>query len=181
MADKQTLARPYARAVFEVAKEQGALESWLNLLSCLALISNHGEVLQFLRSPSTELGKVELFLKEVCESFLELSPLQFNFIRVLVAGRRLELAQQIKSSYVAFFEEEQQRKTLEITTASPLTSEQKDMLIERFGRELNRKIILNEKLDANLLGGFILKNGDQVVDASLKGQLFHLKDILNAS
>jgi F-type H+-transporting ATPase subunit delta len=161
MAEKTTIARPYAQAIFDIAKEQGALKEWSAMLDLAANVAADPTMQALIDSPRhTDAQVVELFLN-VCGD--KLSDVGKSMIRVLGENKRLEAEKTIEA---------------EVESATTLTDAQlaaiSAALKARLGREVSFKCSINE----SLLGGAIIRAGDLVIDGSVVGKLTKLQSTL---
>ncbi len=171
MADYSTIARPYARAVFELALESDSGQLWADRLAALAELVQSPEMADWVNSPlvpPAELGKV------LSEALGDLDEAGRNFIRLLAERRRLVALPEIARQFDQLRAEAEGRMTVELRTARPLDDKTRKALTEALGRRLGRQLELNVIEDEELLGGVMLRAGDLVIDGSVKGQLDRL-------
>ena len=178
MAELSTLARPYAKAAFEVAKTDNELGLWAEALNLAAAVSEDSKIKTLLGSPA-------LTADQKCESLLEVLGLgehvKFsNFLHALAENKRLGLMAEIRSFYLA--QKAQQEKTIDvsISTAFSLTDEYKAALVKALTKKLEREVKISTDVDKSLLGGALIRAGDTVIDGSVKGRLTKLAESMNA-
>lgn len=176
MLEKTTIARPYAEAAFEQAREEGTLESWSELLSVLAVAVSDSHMHALLQNPRVTPDQ----LLDVVNSFIgsDLSKTQKNFVRVLIEAERLQFAPEMKTLFDQNRLEAEGLANVEVISAYPLEDSQRTRIIDAMCRRLDRKIELTENTDQDLIGGVIIRNGDSVIDASVRGQLEELRSEL---
>ncbi len=178
MADKNTLARPYAKAAFEYALNEGKLADWSAMLSVIAEAASNDQVKALLVNPGlTSQDKAELLL-EVCQARIDEKGQ--NFIRLLSEKSRLPLIPVIAEIYEAFKAE--QEKTVEalVLSAFELQPEQQKQLEEALRNRLNRAVNLKVTVDKRLIGGVIIRTGDLVIDGSIRGKIAKLAESLKS-
>lgn len=170
--DNTTLARPYAKAVFELANEAGKLADWSDFLAGLAKNLDQDAVMTMLNDPKltpVQTGEVLLAALEG-----QLQPQQSNFIRLLAENDRLAVVTEISE----LFEDERARaeKISEVTVVSafPVTDEQKATIKNKLTAHLGSDVRIDTEVDEALVGGAIIKIGDQVIDGSVRGRLAKL-------
>ena len=178
MADLITLARPYAKAAFEVAVENNELDNWSNMLSLLANVSSVDSVRAVLTSPTHTAEELASTLINLCGE--ELDQKGKNFITMLAENKRLELISQISSIYEILKANKLQSVDVEITTAFEVTQEVSDKLVQALKTRLQRDIKLASKVDPGLIGGAIIRAGDTVIDSSIRGKLTKLAEAMNS-
>lgn len=169
MAEKSTIARPYAVAAFELAKEQNDLASWSDMLDFAAVVAMDDTMQSYIGNPAIEQDTLTRLLLEVCGDTL--NALGQNFMKVLVANKRLNVLPQIARLYNELRAEAEKTVDAEVISAFPLSDAQQSSLIEGLKRRLGREVKLTSKVDENLLGGAIVRAGDLVIDGSVSGQL----------
>lgn len=178
MAELTTLARPYAKAAFEVALGDNALGDWSKLLTLSAAVATDVTVNSLLKSPA-------LSSKQVYESFLqvcgdELDAKGKNFIRLLAENKRLVLLPQISQLYEILKANQEKSVDVEITTAFEISSEISTKLAEALKKRLQREIKLATKVDQGLIGGAVIRAGDTVIDSSVRGKLSKLAESMKS-
>lgn len=176
MTEKRTLARPYAKAIFEMAFRDKNFEVWSNMLTVLCMIAEDERVKRLLSNPTLNPEVLSDFFIMVASGALD-EPGK-NLLRTLAEKRRLKLLPDIKVLYEVFREEAEKILPVTCITAIPLSDEQKKGFIEVLSKRFGRTIELSCEVDPNLVGGFFLKAGDTVIDGSVRGQLKQLKEIM---
>jgi len=178
MADLTTLARPYARAAFEVAMEGDDLENWSNMLSLAASVSSIDSVQVVLGSPTLIAQQLAQTMIDICGE--ELDKKGQNFLALLAENKRLGLLVEISAIYEIFKANQEKSIDVEITTAFEVSSEASDKLAEALKNRLQREINLESKVDPGLLGGAVIRAGDTVIDSSVRGKLTKLAEAMNS-
>lgn len=172
-------ARPYARALWELAHEQGRADQVGRELERLAaLIAAEAAIREFFARPWVSAGAKRGVALEVAGR-LGASPLVRDFAGLVARqGRAAELPA-ILESYRALADEAAGRVRARVRTAVALTEAERAALSERLGRALGGKaVVLEEGVDSQLLGGFIVEVDSYIVDGSLDGQLARLSERL---
>ncbi|ROR34332.1 F0F1 ATP synthase subunit delta [Inmirania thermothiophila] len=172
MAELITVARPYARAVFELARERGELELWSRRLQDLAAVAATPEVAALVRSPRVGKERVYALLVELVGE--QLGAEGRNLLRLLVENRRLALLPAIAEAYEALRMEAEGRVRAEVVSARPLEEAQAERIRAALERRLGRKVELGHRVDESLIGGAVIRAGDLVIDGSVRGRLQRL-------
>ena len=172
MAERLTLARPYADAVFKLAKEQKRLGEWFELLSLLATVLSDERIVRVVLNPEVEDDRVLALLRDICGS--KLDEQGENLVRMLIANDRLRLMPEIHSLYEDLKQEAEAAIDVEVTSAYPLDSSQEKILADSLNRKLGRDVNLTVSEDKSLIGGVVIRAGDLVIDGSVKGYLGEL-------
>jgi F-type H+-transporting ATPase subunit delta len=144
MADYTTVARPYARAVYQHATETSSVDSWGQALALMTAVANDVQMQALLDSP--QLGheqKAELMLKVLAD---KLTPQQQNLLKVIA-------------------------ENAEVISAFPLSKEQEAIIGAMLKEKLHREVSISSTIDASLIGGVVIKAGDTIIDGSMKSQL----------
>jgi F-type H+-transporting ATPase subunit delta len=178
MAELTTLARPYAKAAFEIAQPQKQLTEWSGMLSILAVVATDERVKTLLSQPSVKVeAKADAFIA-VCGEYL--SEAGKNFVRLLAENKRLSLLPEIS----VLFEElkAQQESTVQVLVESAyeLSDAQKDSLIKSLQTKLGRSVNMQITIDKTLLGGVVIRAEDLVIDASVRGRIAKLAEALHS-
>ena len=172
MAEKQTLARPYAEAVFELAQARHALKPWSDMLALITAVAADAGMQRLAADPRVDRVRFrELFL-DVCGNNLDEAGA--NFARLLVENRRLSLLPEIVAQFETLKAEAEARVEATVTSAFALEPEQMKSLGEALKRRLGREVNLTAQVDPALLGGVVIRAGDLVIDGSVRGRLADL-------
>jgi F-type H+-transporting ATPase subunit delta len=168
-------AKRHAQAVFQLALERGELEKWLEDLKTIATTLSEPQLMAILESPKVHLDeKIGL----ISRCLPGVSQLALNLVYLLVARRRLRLIDQIVSEYQRLADAYQGLEHAEVTTAIPLDEEDKKRLSERLAELTGTRIMLTTKVDPDVIGGFVVRIGDRLIDGSTKSKLDSLRKTL---
>lgn len=176
MAEKSTVARPYALAAFELAKEQNDLAKWSEMLGYAAVIVSDELMQDYISNPAIGQDRLTRLVMEVCGD--QLNDLGKNFIKVLVANKRLDVLPEIVMLYNQHRADAERTIDAEVISAFPLSDALRNSLVAGLKKRLGREVNLVSKVDENLLGGAIVRAGDLVIDGSVSGQLNKLATAL---
>ncbi|MDD9852060.1 MAG: F0F1 ATP synthase subunit delta [Gammaproteobacteria bacterium] len=173
-----SIARPYAEAVFALAQEANDFDRWSAFLARAAVVAADAQVVRLIQDPrvaqETLFGIVaDLSVKGEGEA-------QRNFLRLLIANRRARALPDIAAQFEKLRAEAEGTVDAELVTAFAVSDAQKEKIAAALGRKLGRKVRLNVSEDGDLIGGAIVRAGDMVIDASVRGQLEQLKNALRA-
>jgi F-type H+-transporting ATPase subunit delta len=171
MSNALTLARPYARAAFGLAREHGRLPQWSNLLGFAATIASDAEVQALLGHPRLELADtLELLLPAG-----DLDPNFRQFVATLAENRRLVLLPEIAAQYEQLRAEAEKVVKVNVTSAAPMGPAEIETLTAALKRRFGADIALTQAVDPELIGGAVIDAGDVVIDGSLRGKLARLQ------
>ena len=178
MAELSTLARPYARAVFESARADGLLKEWANALAVAASVSSDSTVKQLLAAPGLTAAQKSAAFADVCGS--ELSDKFKNFVSVLADNKRLALLPYIESLFADLKAQFEKAINVNVTTAYEISAETQAQLVIALTKKLDRVVTLESSTDESLIGGAIIRAGDTVIDGSVRGRLAKMTEAMNS-
>ncbi|RPG31156.1 MAG: F0F1 ATP synthase subunit delta [Gammaproteobacteria bacterium TMED92] len=176
MAELATIARPYANAVFDLARANDALDEWSRMLGVLAATSQDETVAVMLVSPDLAPAAKAAKLGELCAG--EVDDQAKKFLLALADHDRLTLLGEVVEQYEARRAEALRSLDVKITAAYELSAAQTDALVTALGKKFDKEIALESSVDASLMGGAIIRAGDVVIDGSVRGRLTKLVDAL---
>ena len=178
MAEKSTIARPYAQAAFDLAQEKDELKTWSDMLQLCAMIVRDEQVSRLIGNPGVSKDDlVELILKVAGD---RLNAVVRNFIRVLANNGRLNVLSEIAELYEQHRADAERRVDAEVISAFPLSDAQQQALAASLKKRLGREVRLTASTDESLIGGAIVRAGDLVIDGSVSGHLNKLAQALIA-
>ena len=176
MAEISTLARPYAKAVFELAQANKSYAAWSKQLAAIAEVVAVPAIAQAIRAPGVAKSQIAAVLIESLKSVLD-SQGQ-SLVKLLAENARLQAAASLASQYELLRAEAETRVAVEITTAAPVADAQKTALSDAVTKKLNRAVDIVWATDESLITGARIKAGDLVIDGSASGELERLKAAL---
>jgi F-type H+-transporting ATPase subunit delta len=169
MADKSTIARPYARAAFEEAKRTKRLAEWAQALEVGAAVVRDPRVEDLLGNPSVTPGQLAQLVGGIADG--KLDELGRNFVQTLADNRRLGFLPEISKIFDELKDVEEGIVDVTVTSAAPLDEQQRRSLSDALAKKLKREVRLHCETDAKLIGGAVLRAGDLVIDGSLRSRL----------
>lgn len=174
MAEDITIARPYAEALFSMARDTQTLDAWSASLADAALLANDPQMRAFFKDPNVSAGR----MASLFTSLTPFSAEATNLIRVLADNDRLALLPEIRTLYEQLKAEAQREAEAEIISAQPLSDPQISQLKEHLERHFNRRVKVSTNVDPSLIGGARIVVGDVVIDGSVAGQLAAMQSAL---
>jgi F-type H+-transporting ATPase subunit delta len=176
MSSIATLARPYARAAFELARDQNALGSWDEMLSVASTIVADDAMAGLLDSPEISGADAVKMISDIGgDSFDDTFR---GFLKVLAMNGRLPLLPQVTRLFQQFREEAENRLRVRVVSAIPLDEDQAERMRAALARRFDCEIELDNEIDKGVIGGAVVYAGDQVIDGSLRGRLEKLSNSL---
>lgn len=175
MSALTTLARPYAKAAFQLAQSANALPAWDDMLSLAAEIATDDAVAPLLDSPHVS---EEQALSLIAGSGSNFDDGFRGFLSVLAENDRLPLLGEISAIYARLRQEAERRLVARVVSAIALSEEQSERLKSALSSRYDAEVELQNEIDPNVIGGAVIYAGDQVIDGSLKGRLKKLEQSL---
>jgi F-type H+-transporting ATPase subunit delta len=169
MAEISTIARPYAQAIFDLAKEKNQLNEWSATVGLLAKIVEDEQVKAIIQDTKVDVSDKEKFILDVCKG--KITNEGENFIKLLIENKRLLVLPFISDSFEELKANEEGTVAATIVVATKISQNETDGIIKNLEKKLNKKIEATVKIDESILGGSVITVGDTVIDASVKGQL----------
>jgi len=169
MADKLTIARPYARAAFEEASSENRLTQWSDSLRVAAQVVQDPRVASLIGHPQVTPEQLAQLLIDIAGP--SLGEHGANFVRTLAANHRLTYLPEVLAQFEMLKDEAQGVADVTVTSASNLDESQKQKLSAALEKRLRRKVRLHAEVDPGLIGGAVLRSGDLVIDGSLSSRL----------
>ena len=177
MTETTTIARPYAQAVFELARDHDKFVHWSDTLGFLAAVAGDPQMLAMLDNPRlTEKQLTDLFL-DICGERIDESGK--NFVLMLAENRRLGVLSEIAALYEDLRREAEGVVRGEVISAFPVSEEQLKNIATALKTRLGREVELECTTDESLVGGAVVRAGDLVIDGSVKGKLKRLANTLS--
>lgn len=179
MAELLTLARPYAKAAFSYASEQGATENWSKALSMLSAMVQDKAFSAYLNRPElTAEQQVNAVVAAMSDSLQSKSV--SNFLTLLAENDRLSLLPEIEIEFEQLKAQNQNQTDVVIESAFELTEAQKQLLVDRLAKRFNSEINARVEVNAALIAGVVIRAGDQVIDDSARNKLENMRTRLTA-
>jgi F-type H+-transporting ATPase subunit delta len=169
MADRLTIARPYARAAFEEARRNGGLAPWSEALQAAALVVRDPRVASLLDDPRVTPQQLAQLVDDIAAA--PLGEHGANFVRTLAANHRLGYLPEIAELFDTLKDDAEGVADVTVTSAGALDPAQRERITAALARRLKRKVRLHCETDPALIGGAILRSGDLVIDGSLRTRL----------
>lgn len=182
MSDFETAARPYSRAIFELANEQNKLSEWSDVLQLAALIATDESMRALIDSPAILPSQVsETFLSVMADTkdAPEVNQDVTNVIKLLAENDRLRVIPAIHHGFDVLKQEAEGAVEVQVISARKLTVKQQKDMSESLKKRLGKEINLSTEIDKSLIAGAIIHAGDLVIDGSAKGRLEKLTTLLN--
>lgn len=176
MTGSVAIARPYAQALFDLAREDENFGQWSDMLGILDEIASNPDMQIILENPESDRGMtLGIFIDLGAEHINDQGR---NLLRLLMEHRRCGLLPGIAKQFEGLRADYERRSTAEIISARPLSQAQKDNLREGLEKKLGHSVKLECTLDETLIGGAMIRLGDMIIDGSARGKLEQLSQNL---
>ncbi|MBV1960555.1 MAG: F0F1 ATP synthase subunit delta [Immundisolibacteraceae bacterium] len=171
MAERSTIARPYANAAFRYARAGGQQQQWSEMLANCVAIAADGQVRPLLGNPRVPSGSVSTLMAEIAAADVDEGS---NFLRLLDDEGRLGLLPEIAELFEQLRQAEENSVDVLIESAQAIGTPQLELIQKSLARRLQCEVAVSVELDESLLGGAVIRMGDQVIDGSVRGRLQQL-------
>jgi F-type H+-transporting ATPase subunit delta len=169
-------ARPYAMAAFRQAQDEGDTERWSGVMALLTTVVSDPTMKGLISNPKVKRQELADLIIDVCGD--NLSESGRNFVRVLAENRRLDVIRDIAAGFEAERARAEKRSDVVVTSAHELTPAERNDITVAMTKRLGTKVDLSLEVDAALIGGVVIRSGDTVIDASIRGRLNELRQTL---
>ena len=172
MAEAITIARPYATAIFRLAKENKSLAAWSGQLALLTAIADDAQMKVLIDDPKLPSSELERMVLAVTAGKLDEQAV--NLVKLLIENNRLVIIADIAAAFEDLKAQDEGTLEAELTAAAQPTDAQVQSLVKQLEAKFGKKVEAQVKLDPQLIGGIKIVVGDTVIDASVRGQLQEL-------
>jgi len=179
MADRLTIARPYAKAAFATASRGASLPAWSSLLSAAALAVSDERIKSLIGSPRVTGEQLAGLLCDVAGG-TTLDDNGRRFMSLLAENKRLGYLPEIARVFDALKDEAEGVVDVTVTSAANMAEAEQGKLVAALEQRFGRRVRLQTAVDASLLGGAVVRAGDLVIDGSLQSRLARLAYELTA-
>ena len=169
MADRLTIARPYARAAFAEARENGGLAPWSDALQTAAIVVQDPRVASLLDNPRVTPAELAQLVGEIAAG--SLGEHGANFVRALADNRRLGYLPEIAQLFGALKDDAEGVADVTVTSAAALDEAQRSTIAAALERRLSRKVRPHFRIDPAVISGTVMRAGDLMIDGSLRTRL----------
>jgi len=169
MSENASIARPYAQAVFEMAREGRNYAAWSDALGTLADLAKEPQVSGLFAHPHVARDALAGVLIELCGDHLDEAGR--NLVRLLARNRRLGALEAIWQQYELLRAEAERTIQARVESALPVSDDHQRRIAEALEKRLGRRVELSVSTDASLIGGAVIRAGDLVIDGSVRARL----------
>ncbi|MCQ0970786.1 F0F1 ATP synthase subunit delta [Paracoccus sp. TK19116] len=174
----QSIAGRYAQAVFDLAREQGGVDTIANQVADLdAALKNSSDLREMIASPRISRAEQGRAIGALADK-MDLGPILGNTLRLMAQNRRLFVLPQLVARLQDLIANERGEMTADVTSAVALDDAQQKRLADTLSEKSGKKIKLNTRVDEGLIGGMIVKLGSQMIDSSVRSKLASLQNTM---
>lgn len=174
MAENRTLARPYANALFEVARDGGDLDGWSKALASAAAVAQNEDAQSFFASPKVSDAERVSLVVELAQGGPLASGHGQNLLRLLAENDRFEVLPEIAARFEELKAKFENSVEVSLISATPVDPAIAAKIKAALQKRLGRSVELNESIDPDLVGGAIIRADDMVIDGSIRTRLGQL-------
>jgi F-type H+-transporting ATPase subunit delta len=172
------VASRYAKSLLDLAVEKGELEKvYADMKFIRQTCSQSNELTVMLKSPIVKSDKKEKILAAIFGK--NISEMSREFVNIIVRKRREYALEAIAASFVEQYKSKKKILTAVITTAAGLDEELRKKVLEIVKKSAQSEVELIEKVDKNIIGGFIIRVGDKQDDTSVRTKIMKLNRLFN--
>lgn len=181
MSDFETAARPYARAIFELASDESQLQQWQDRLKLSAAIAADEDMQELFELPAMlNSDQARLFLSVVTATGkVEINDDYTNLIALLAENKRLAALPAIAAAFETMKQEAEGKIEVRVRSAHKLSAEQQKKISNSLAKRLGKEISITTEIDESLIAGAVITAGDLVIDGSASGRMGKLTIALN--
>jgi F-type H+-transporting ATPase subunit delta len=177
MSELTTIARPYAKAAFDFAVEGQVVGNWNDMLLFAAEVAKNEDMKVFLSGAHSPSAASDVFIKVCGEQLNEQGQ---NLIKVMAENGRLQTLPAVAELFSELKAQYDNEIEVSVTSATELFDAQRNSLVSALEKRLARKVKLNCNIDKDVVGGLYITAGDTVIDATVRGKLARLTNVLQS-
>ncbi len=167
-----TSAKRYAQAIFEIALESDKLKDWQSNLTRVVKLTQDEEFVGLAENPKVPF---DLKKKLVEEKLAKTSPMVINLVYLLISKGKIRMADQISEEYDRLVNEHDGIKKAEVTTAVQMDTAEAEKLGKYLESVVGAKVSMDVQVNPDIIGGFIARIDDSMIDGSIRNRLQTLK------
>lgn len=179
MANLASIARPYALAAFECARDEQQLPAWKAFLNAASFIASQTAVVKLMANPELPAAKLLTFFHEILAAQFNLNTEQDNFLLLLSQNNRLNVLPEIADTFNAYYAALEKMSHVRVITAVEAEEAFTQKLSQALAKRIKGEVTLQCEVNPSLIGGAIIHIGDRVIDGSVRGKLNRLLESLS--
>lgn len=165
-----SIAKPYAKAVFQVASSDNQVDRWLMLLEASATLSDNKDLINFMSSPTQSLENKSILFTNLILEILPSSPntKEMNYVKLLIDNHRMLLSPYIYIEFQNIVNANNNTKYFDVCSAYTLSQKEKSDITSILSQGKDYTVKINVSIDNSLLGGVVVRDGDAIIDVSIR-------------
>lgn len=176
MSQEKIVARPYAKALFELAKESNTFDVWSRMLLVAKQVVEDPRFFAAMQDPRIPASwLVETLVSVDSQLFTKEA---ISFLNLLGSLKRWAILPAVLDFFEAYKANALALCPVHVTVAYALTAEQESALAEAISQHVEKQLVLTYETDVSILGGAVIRIGDQLIDGSVRGRLVNLAEAL---
>ncbi|MBX3708413.1 MAG: F0F1 ATP synthase subunit delta [Gammaproteobacteria bacterium] len=176
MANLSSIARPYALAAFECARDEKQLPAWKDFLNAASFLASQPAMLKLLEKPELPSDKLFDLFHEILAA--QLNKERKNFLSLIAQNKRFNVLPEISDLFNAHYAALEKISKVRVITAIEAQEAFQKKLIGALTKRIQREVTLECEVDPSIIGGAIIHVGDKVIDGSIRGKLTRLLESL---
>lgn len=172
MAELTTLARPYAEAAYQRAKQTNSVKEWSDVLSFLSALAQDRDLSAIIDNPRVGRDELTQLLLDIGQGIIQDEAK--NLLKLLITNGKLNLLPKIAALYEEHKAEDEGYVNVDLYSAYALTKAEQSKYSAMLEKQFNKKVNVVVSVDKSLIGGILAKAGDKVIDGSIRGQIHQL-------
>jgi F-type H+-transporting ATPase subunit delta len=169
------VARRYAKALFDLALEKKALEAVeKDVYALLKLLEESADLRTAIASPLFSADRLRAMIEAILAK-MGAAPVMAKFGALLARRKRLSVLPSVLALFLQNLAEHRNEQAAEVTSAVALTKSQEEAIASRLGKQLNKTISINKKVDPSIKGGLIIRVGSRMFDDSVRGKIERMR------
>lgn len=170
------LDKRYALALYEVAEEKGKIDEYINeLKEIIDVINYNSDFLLIIKHPELSTSKKKDIFESIFKGKIENDVL--SFLMILIEKNRFMELERITEEIKKIYLEKKCTITAEVTTVVPLNEQERNSLTNKLQKKYNRNVILKEELDSQILGGVLVRIGNEIIDGTIRTKLEQIRKL----
>jgi len=178
MSDLATVARPYAKAIFDLANKSDNMQHWSDMLAVASEITKDERVQTAIQHPNFSGSELEGMYKAVGGDRFDVNLL--NLVKVLNENRRVAALPALAEQFEELRRKAEARIKVTVISATALEGGQVERMLAALKNRYQQDVVLEQEVDASLVGGALIYAGDEVIDGTVRGRLQKMATALKA-
>ena len=177
MSEYVTIARPYAQAAFDFAKEHNAVDDWLAMISFMKAVVTEDSVSEAIKSSNNSASILEM-LKTISDGYVD--EYFLNFLRQIVENERLAVMPDILEEFERLKDEDERILKAQVVSVEKLPKNEMEKIQAFLEGKYQCSVVLSNIIDTDILGGVVIRTPKEVIDASIRSRIDELTDVLKS-